>query len=273
MMQVPLLTKEVANRVEQADHDVMRARVEAFARVPGNPRRASVGTFGSVSALCVPGIPGTDFTRVMGMTDETVGMLDELISFYEEQNIGTFALDVIPSACSEELLAALAARGFAQKSFHTALYGVPAGVHLQEDAPIEVRTAEREEAALFGELFARGMEIPIEFASALAADHQELFGQPGWTLYTASVAGVPAGFAMLHVRDGAACLAQAGVAPEFRRRGVQTQLLKRRILDAAAQGAQLLVSQASFGSQSLHNMQRIGLQVAYTKSVWVRQKS
>ena len=68
--------------------------------------------------------------------------------------------------------------------------------------------------------------------------------------------------------DDLAYLANASTLPELRNRGVQTALIAARIADARAAGCDTVCAGAAFGSQSQRNLQRAGLQVAYTKAVW-----
>jgi hypothetical protein len=63
-------------------------------------------------------------------------------------------------------------------------------------------------------------------------------------------------------------LAAAATLPAFHGRGAQTALIHRRLADAAAAGCTLLAVEATPGSQSERNLERIGLRLAYTRVVW-----
>jgi GNAT superfamily N-acetyltransferase len=56
--------------------------------------------------------------------------------------------------------------------------------------------------------------------------------------------------------------------PDYRGRGCQAALLRRRIDDAAAAGCELVASQLPFGSGAQRNVERAGLRVACTKAIW-----
>ena len=86
-------------------------------------------------------------------------------------------------------------------------------------------------------------------------------------LYVGYVDGAPAGAAALTVREGVGWLANAGTIPEYRRRGVQTGLIRRRIRDAAAAGCALIAAGTS-DPTSRRNLERAGLREVYRKSVW-----
>ena len=271
--QLPLLTKELANLIEQADLDTMQGRLEACLKREGNPVGVEIRRFGSATALYARDIPITDFNKVLNFGPDNVGHLDEMIAFFAERNM-PFAIDVIPSRTSPELFAALHERGFYQHGFHTALYGLPNTERPAHIAPnVTVRPMREEELELSDPVYARAMELPPAAMLRLAENNRGLYEHPDWRLYLALVDDEPAGFAWMILRDGVAAFALAGTLPEFRGRGVQAALIHRRMVDAAAAGCELVVAQATFGSVSLRNLQKFGLQVAYTKAEWKRKEN
>jgi ribosomal protein S18 acetylase RimI-like enzyme len=92
--------------------------------------------------------------------------------------------------------------------------------------------------------------------------------QPGWSLYLARVDGRPAASAILFVRDKAAYLADAATDPQFRGRGLQTALLRRRIADAKAAGVDFVCSGAAYLSASHRNMERVGMRIQFVRAIW-----
>lgn len=68
-----------------------------------------------------------------------------------------------------------------------------------------------------------------------------------------------------------AALSGAATLPEFRRRGVQSALIARRLHQAADAGCEYAVVSTMPGSGSQRNMERRGFRVAYTKVVLVRE--
>jgi hypothetical protein len=73
---------------------------------------------------------------------------------------------------------------------------------------------------------------------------------------------------VLGVRDRVGYLANASTVEAFRRRGCQTALVARRIDDAATAGCELVTALTTFGSASQRTLERAGLRIAYTKTVW-----
>lgn len=56
------------------------------------------------------------------------------------------------------------------------------------------------------------------------------------------------------------------VRPEFRRHGVHSALIARRLALAKHAGAELVVGGASYGSASFRNQQRAGFRLAYIEA-------
>jgi ribosomal protein S18 acetylase RimI-like enzyme len=88
---------------------------------------------------------------------------------------------------------------------------------------------------------------------------------PGVECYLARVDGKVAGGGTLAIRDGVAGLFGASTLPVFRRRGVQTALLRARLARAADAGCDLAVCLAQPGSTSQRNIVRRGFTVLYTR--------
>ena len=57
----------------------------------------------------------------------------------------------------------------------------------------------------------------------------------------------------------------AGPRPAFRRRGIQSAMLQRRLADAVSEGCTVAVVTTLTGSDSHRNVARQGFEVMYTK--------
>jgi hypothetical protein len=96
-------------------------------------------------------------------------------------------------------------------------------------------------------------------------------GSSGATLYLASVDGSVAGGGALFTRGGVAGLFGASTLMQFRRRGVQRELIRVR-MDAARQtGCEIALTFARPGSISERNILRNGFAVAYTRTKFTRE--
>jgi GNAT superfamily N-acetyltransferase len=94
---------------------------------------------------------------------------------------------------------------------------------------------------------------------------------PGVTLYLAWRDGAIAGGGSLRLSDGLAQLAGASTLPAHRRRGVQSALLRARLLDAASRGCDLAVVTTEPASKSQENVQRAGFTLLYARAILVRR--
>jgi GNAT superfamily N-acetyltransferase len=92
---------------------------------------------------------------------------------------------------------------------------------------------------------------------------------PGLTCYLARYDGEPAGGGALYLDAGVAILSGAGTHPVFRRRGVQTTLLRARLAHAFASGAEFAMVTTQPGSKSQQNVQREGFSLLYSRALLV----
>jgi hypothetical protein len=87
--------------------------------------------------------------------------------------------------------------------------------------------------------------------------------------YLALHEGRPVGAATMRMSDGVAQLCGASTLVAHRRRGVQSSLLERRLLDAGRDGCTIAVVTTLPGSKSQHNVQRQGFALLYARNVLV----
>jgi ribosomal protein S18 acetylase RimI-like enzyme len=93
----------------------------------------------------------------------------------------------------------------------------------------------------------------------------------GWTPYLAFLDGTLAGGAVLRFDTGVAQLCGAATLPQHRRCGVQTALLRARLVDAARQGCDVAVVTTQPGSKSQENVQKAGFTLLYQRNILVRE--
>lgn len=93
---------------------------------------------------------------------------------------------------------------------------------------------------------------------------------PGFHGYFARIGGEVAGGAAIRVDDGIAAFCGAGTLPRFRRRGVQTALIRSRLADAAKLGCEVAVVVTQPASRSQQNAQREGFELMYARQLLVK---
>jgi GNAT superfamily N-acetyltransferase len=94
---------------------------------------------------------------------------------------------------------------------------------------------------------------------------------PGVALYVARRDGAMAGGGSIRISNRLAQLSGASTLPAHRRRGVQSGLLRKRLLDAAREGCDLAVVTTEPASKSQENVQRAGFSLLYSRAVLIRR--
>jgi len=96
---------------------------------------------------------------------------------------------------------------------------------------------------------------------------------PGSVPYLARRDGGIAGAGLVRIVDGLAQMIGASTLPVHRRRGVQSTLLRARLVDAARAGCDLAITCTEPASKSQENMQRAGFELLYSRAVLIRSAS
>jgi hypothetical protein len=114
------------------------------------------------------------------------------------------------------------------------------------------------------------------FSEHIAVDESVftgLPGLPGSLAFLARIGDVVVGGGAGRIISEARIAALFGAAtlPEYRRLGVQTAIIARRLHAAALAGCEFVVVSTQPGSGSQRNMERRGFRLAYTKLVMVRE--
>ena len=271
-MAPPIVTAELADRLERAEAEYMASDVSALRTDDDNPLGVEVARFGDATALAMKGVDDWEFNRAIGLRDHGPEEIDALLDWYAERGVDCH-FDVAPMLCSERVRRSLAGRGFHQSGFHTVLYGEPSTELPEAVDGVEVSEVGPDDMAAFADLFMLyydDMNMASDLRGRAQSNVEARHPLPGWRLYVASVDGSPAAFGALYVSGGVGSLAGAATAPRHRGRGCQSALVRRRIADAASEGCDLIAAQAAPGSSSQRNMERAGLRVAYTKAIWSR---
>lgn len=94
---------------------------------------------------------------------------------------------------------------------------------------------------------------------------------PGFALYLARRDGIVAGAGCVRISEGLAQLSGASTLPAHRRRGVQSALLRARLVDAAATSCDLAIVTTEPASKSQQNVQRAGFTLLYARAVLLRR--
>ena len=263
-----VVTMDLAKQIERVEIDSFYSRLTRIKMIENNPMAVEIKKFGNATAFTVQNIPGPAFNKIKGMMDEDLLFLNEIIQLYRDKGIPA-RFEITPAHATSLLYRALAKQGFYHTDFLSNLYEVsPSMFPEEEDSTVSIREFKGNEFDLFAELYIDAFDMPDFLMESIALNNQVLHDTPEWKFYLASYNGIPAGIGVLYIGRKGAYLAAAGTIPYYRNKGIQSALIRHRINVAVRHNCELIVGQAKFGSGSQNNMERAGLKIAYTKSVW-----
>jgi GNAT superfamily N-acetyltransferase len=267
-LSAPFASLDLIHRAIDVDIAYTVSRLQVLERLPDNPIGVAYRRIDDhIAALIARHIPSPSFNRVVGLRAGDERHIAPLVAWYRERG-GDACFDIVPGDDDPALGRELARHGYHQSGFHAA-------VACRSDDPIvtppaagieRVTTAEAMEDFLAA--YVAGWGLPEKQHPQFKANVRPWLHQPGWSLYLARVDGCPAATATLFVRDKTAYCANAATDPVFRRRGLHSALLHRRIMDARAAGVDLVTSGAEFLSASYRNMERIGMRLMFMRARW-----
>jgi GNAT superfamily N-acetyltransferase len=255
-------------RILDAETTYTLSRLRVLERIPGNPIGvAHRAVDDGVVALMARHLPSPSFNKVVGLRAGHGRHLASLVEWYRESGVDA-RFEMVPGHYDPALGRELARLGYYQSGFHAAMICEPDGVDggAEENAVERVTNAESMEAYL--DAYVAGWRLPAGEHDRFKQNVRPWRDQPGWSLYFARVDGRPAAAATLFVHAKVGYLADGATDPARRGRGLHAALLRRRIADAAAAGVDLICSGAEFLSASHRNMERVGMRVAFTRSIW-----
>ncbi len=265
----PLLTPKVAARIEACSIAFWVEKLTALRSLPGNPYEVEIRSFGNIMAFVTRQAKDNGlFNRVGNISADDSEQLDAIIAWFRAQNVPC-RFDIIPSNAHLALLQSLSTKGFSQTAFHTAMYGIP---HKDVKVPpnITIRPVLPAEKDTFVEMYMDGFGIPksVPALSYLGESIGLLVSRPSMHCLFAQLDNRLAAMAILYIHERTGYLATAATLPEWRGYGCQRALLQARIAIAAAEGCDLISGQTGITTTSQHNMERVGLRIAYTKALW-----
>jgi hypothetical protein len=269
-MLLPGMTRELAQRIEQNDIDYSLSRLEGMQQAAGNPLGIEINRYGNVNAFLIKGWP--DFwygNKVLGLEPSSEIYLDGIIDLFARHNL-SFRFEIMPGNLNSSLASRLHRLRFCQMSFNTAVYGQPALVTSRSvSEQIKIREIQSNEVDLFLDLYQDGFGLPrLNSRERDAVLSWFERAKPNLYLCLAQVDDIPAGVGVLYMENGVGLLADAATLPAFRGIGCHSAMIHHRIAHAKKQECDLLTSFVEFGSTSHFNLERAGLRVAYTKSMW-----
>lgn len=256
-------TSELVRRTVATETAYTVSRVQVLGRLPANPVGVAARAFGAgVVAVRARHLPY--FNVVTGLGADQASLVPRVAAWFRDVGASP-RVEIVPPDLTPELGRALVREGFYQSGFHTAFVVEPS--QRPEMLPGQVRRVDDDVSfEMFLDAYIAGRQI--EDGPGLKANIRGWRVQEGWHLYLGTVDERPAAAAILYVKDRVGYCADAATAPRFRRAGLQTALLHRRISDADAAGVDFVCSGADFLSASHRSMERVGMRVLFTRAIW-----
>jgi ribosomal protein S18 acetylase RimI-like enzyme len=201
----------------------------------------------------------------------TAADMDRLEAFYRSHGAPA-QVDLCPLT-DPSLLELVKERGYGIHELNNVLYRSLRDLPDAADpVGVEIRRGRLEEASIFSDILSRSFfenaDAPEGFAEMLAP----LFMFPEALTFVASVNGNPVAAAAGRVIPDHKIFALfgAGTLPDFRGRGIQSALLRTRMIAAAEAGCELVVVVTQGGTTSYRNCVRLGFEIAYSKATVIR---
>jgi hypothetical protein len=275
-------TTTLAARIERAEADT----AAAFGRAAARPGR-DIFIEPIAGGTAVYGAPGDPFNKIagLGFAPLEAAALHRLEQLYDTRRA---EMRVELSSLADPAVAAmLTRRGYALIGYENVLgltltpdvvsalarerqAGVERGILIA--ATDDTRAWIRIVAGGFASLDTFDGPPPTESVGreSLERIFEEFSAAPGCRLFLARRGGEPVGGGALRIVSGLAQLAGASTLPPHRRRGVQSALLRARLVEAAHAGCDIAIVTTEPASKSQENVERAGFALLYVRAILVR---
>jgi GNAT superfamily N-acetyltransferase len=268
---------ELAARIERAECSMLAQSVAAVMRRRPAERAVCLPLSGGVASYAGPGSP---LDKLAGLGFAGPLDLEQLAAAERAFAERDTPLQVELSSLADPSTApALTRRGYVLVGFENVLgCALPPQPASTPPPGIELRLAGEGEldawiAVLITAFATPDLEgVPSHESfprEALARTMEDMSGVDGMTRYVACLDGRLVAGAALRLSEGVAQLCGSATLPAYRRRGIQSALLARRLADSGRAGCDLAVVTTQPGSKSQQNVQRRGFELLYTRAILV----
>jgi len=261
---------ELARRLEAAEALNGVACAEAHQRL--HPEQgAAVLNMGDGSAIFVGLESPLTHAVGLGMRGEVrADEMDRMEEFYRARGAAV-SVDLCPLA-DASLVELLGARGYRATEFNNVLVRPLTGADFAP-ADTRVRLACADEKQLWARTVGRGFLEKDVLTPEEIDIGRAIWHMAGSRCYLALSGDRAAAAGATTMRGGLATLFADGTMLGFRGAGLQGALIRERLRSAVEEGCDLATASTLPGSVSQRNYERNGFQVAYTKTILVRDAS
>ncbi|MEX3776561.1 GNAT family N-acetyltransferase [Pseudomonas sp. MYb118] len=258
---------ELAHKIEAAESEYLRSRVESLAEISGNPYGARVFFNADFPCFQVKASPSPMFNRIYGdIASDPLAMLKLLNESAERSAVTPLigkssALEqcvVLGEARLERL------RGWTHLQLVCAIEKVVLSRHSFEIEEVTPNTL-----ALFAEVHAGGFHTKPEHRLLNQASFAGQMSDGRLKIYVLKAQGVVvAGAAMYLASNGITYLGTAATRKDARGYGCHGALISHRIEQAKKHGCQWVAATALASSQSRRNLERAGLTASHAQALY-----
>jgi hypothetical protein len=207
------------------------------------------------------------YNRVKGFSPTDLDKLDQIIQIYEQDQI-TPCFDLAPNHLNYDLAKALANKGFFSAEQLAFLQISPKKTKTAQHQfhIVQVTEANAEE---FIKLI--GLSNGLAYETELIKQKTEYFFRTNFKNYIVYMGNQPAGMGSLFIYGNEGYIANDFTFSDFRGRGLQTALIHYRLKVAKEMDLEMVYTDVEFGTTSHNNMVKIGFQLVYVNSFWMRE--
>lgn len=224
---------------------------------------------GSLTAVCTDIFPGFSLNRVLGFKQIDDEILNRIEEFFKGKP-GKFALQIPPEILNDDKIELLKSRGYEYSNSWVAFYRDSSPV-VSQGTDLKIKEIGKENSAEFAFTLNEVFGFPHEFDDISASS----IGEKECVTFMAFDGTKPAGSAGIFITGDSAYLSFANVLPEYRRRGIQGELLRHRIDAARTRGVKWIFVDTAEDSPenpnpSYWNMLRHGFRLMYNRPNYVK---
>ena len=222
---------------------------------------------GASTLLLDVNAPGSIYyNRIKGFGENDLDKIDEIVALYSSEGI-TPCFDMTPNHISMDVAQALMARGFYCAEQLAFLEMVPDSTRC-ENKDIEIVRVTETNVEEFLTLIS--LSTGREMKKELAQKRAEYYYNPIFQNYIAYLGENAVGMGSLFINGDEGYIANDFTFPSYRGRGVQKSLLQFRTQVSKELGLKRVVTDVEFGSISHENMLKIGFELKFINSFWMK---
>jgi GNAT superfamily N-acetyltransferase len=264
-----LVTNSLARRLETAEAIDAAGCAEAQCRVDPSCDAVVKPIAGGVAVFCGSESPLTHSLGLGMHGPVSAGELDELEAFFQDRG-ALVTVDLCPHS-DPTFRDLLSDRGYRILEFINVMVRTISADDLIAAPDIDIRRADADQDELYVKTVIGGFFSREDLTEQEIHLGTTMFHMPCTSGYLAWIDGQTAGGGGLSIRNKVASFFGDATRPAFRSRGVHSAIIRARLIAAQQAGCDLATAGAVPGSSSQHNYERLGFQIAYTKTTMVHE--